>query len=97
MAWYVVSYDLRKEVTQADWYRLYTTLQGAVDFCWPLQSFWIIETPWPPSGVIAVLMERGAIDEDDGIVVLEITGVGDFRKVKSRETADWLLAKITRA
>jgi hypothetical protein len=96
MAWYVVSYDLRKEVTQADWYRLYTTLQGAVDFCWPLQSFWIIETPRPPSGVIEVLRHEGAIDDNDGIVVLEITGVGDFRMVQSKETADWLLRMITR-
>jgi hypothetical protein len=96
MAWYVVSYDLRREVTQADWYRLYTTLQGAVDFCWPLQSFWIIETPRTPRGVIEVLVANGAIDGDDGVVVLEITGVGDFRMVKSKETADWLNQKITR-
>jgi hypothetical protein len=31
-----------------------------------------------------------AIDDDDGIVVLEITGVGDFRRVRDQEIADWL-------
>lgn len=96
MAWYVVSYDLRRELTSTDWYRLYTTLKGAVDFCWPLQSMWIIETPLPPSGVIGVLMQQGVIDDNDGIIVLEITGVGDFRRVKSKETADWLNAKLTK-
>lgn len=90
MAWYVVSYDLRRDVTSTDWYRLYSTLKTAVDYCWPLQSIWIIETPRTPAEIIGILRTQGIIDENDGIIVLEITGKGAFRRVSSQETADWL-------
>lgn len=96
MAWYVVSYDLRREMTSEDYKRTHNALKTAVDFCWPLESFWIIETPRQPSDVIQILLDVGALDEDDGIVVLEITGVGNFRRVVNKETADWLNARITR-
>ncbi len=90
MAWYVVSYDLRREVTSTDWYRLYSTLKTAVDYCWPLQSIWIIETPRTPAEVIGILRTAEIIDENDGIIVLEITGKGAYRRVNSQETAEWL-------
>lgn len=97
MAWYVVSYDLRRERAAEDYNRLYEALKTAVDFCWPLQSIWVIETPLAPSGVIAALVSVGALDQNDGIVVLEITGKGDFAGVAGQPAADWLNAKITRA
>jgi hypothetical protein len=97
MAWYVVSYDLRKELTSTDWYRLYSALKSAVDYCWPLQSIWIVDTPLAPSGVIQTLINLGAIDDNDGIIVLEITGVGNFRRVVNEETAEWLNARLTKA
>lgn len=96
MAYYVVSYDLRREVSSDDYDRMYETLKTAGDYCWPLESFWIIETTRPPSEVIAVLISRGVLDDDDGVVVLEITGVGDFRRVKNDVTAKWLNARIIR-
>lgn len=96
MAWYVVSYDLRREITSADWNRLYDVLRTAVDFCWPLQSMWIIETPRKPSEVIQILINQAVIDDDDGIIVLEITGNGDFRRVRDAQTAEWLLSHINR-
>lgn len=96
MSWYVVSYDLRREVSAEDYRRLYRILAGAVDFCWPLDSVWIIETPRKPSEVISVLMNAGILDDDDGIIVLEITGIGDFRRVKDAATAQWLNDHITR-
>lgn len=96
MAWYVVSYDLRKEITSTDWYRLYSVLKTAADFCWPLQSIWIIETPLTPSGVIDVLLSHNVIDDNDGVIVLEITGVGDYRRVFNQETAAWLNNHLTK-
>lgn len=96
MAWYVVSYDLRREVTSADWNKLYVALKGAVDYCWPLQSIWIIETPLPPSGIINILVANGVVDDNDGIIVLEITGIGDYRRVANEEVANWLNTHITR-
>lgn len=96
MAWYVVSYDLRKDTSLEAYNRVFAALKTATDWCRPLLSFWIIETPRPPSEVIAVLRDVRAIDEDDGIVVLEITGVGDFRRVADAEVAAWLNQRLTR-
>jgi uncharacterized membrane protein len=95
MSYYVVSYDLRREVTSKDYELMHETLKTASDYCWPLESFWIIETTYLPSEVITVLMQRGVIDDNDGIVVLEITGIGAFRRVVNRVTADWLNTRIT--
>lgn len=97
MAWYVVSYDLRRELSAADYARLFDTLRSAVDFCKPLQSIWIIETPLAPSEVISILYNAGVLDDNDGIIVLEITGVGSFRRVINQEVADWLNTHLTKA
>tara|TARA_R100001129_G_C5174196_1_gene205736 strand:+ start:32 stop:334 length:303 start_codon:yes stop_codon:yes gene_type:complete len=99
MAWYVVSYDLRKDgrlAEQDDYSRVHAALRSGMDFCWPLLSFWIIQTPLSPSGVIDALLDVGAIDDNDGIVVLEITGVGNFRRLDSQEAIDWLNTRLTR-
>ena len=96
MAWYVVSYDLRNDTSFEAYDRIFSALQSAADWCRPLFSFWIIETPRTPSEVIATLRHVGAIDEDDGIVVLEITGVGDFRRVIDVDVAEWLNQRLSR-
>lgn len=94
MAWYVVSYDLRRETTPADYERVFSALKTATNWCRALFSFWIIETPRPPGEVIQVLRDVGAIDENDGIVVLEITFRGDFRRVLDADVAAWLDARL---
>lgn len=96
MAWYVVSYDLRRETTAEDYEKLFSALKSATDWCRPLFSFWIIQAERTPREIIAILRNVGALDEDDGVVVLEITGNGDFRRVIDKEVADWLNARITR-
>jgi hypothetical protein len=96
MAWYAVSYDLRREISKEDHDALYVALKSAVDYCWPLESFWIIETPLKPSEVMNVLIGHGILDDNDGIVVLEITGVGNFRRVVNEQTAEWMRNHITR-
>ncbi|MDB5529402.1 MAG: hypothetical protein JWR51_2505 [Devosia sp.] len=85
MAWYTVSYD-----------RLFDALRSAVEFCKPLQSIWIIDTPLLPSQVIAVLLDVGVLDDNDGIIVLEITGVGNYRRVINQTVADWLDGHLTK-
>lgn len=97
MAWYVVSYDLRREISSDDWRKLYAALKSAVDYCWPLESIWIIETPFKPSEVINILLGFGILDDNDGIIVLEITGVGNFRRVVNQETAAWLNSHLARS
>lgn len=97
MAWYVVSYDLRRELGSADYLRLFDALRTAVEFCKPLQSIWIIETPLAPSEVIAILLGVGVLDDNDGIIVLEITGIGDYRRVFNAEVAHWLDTHLTKS
>lgn len=95
MSWYVLSYDLRRELSAEDWRKLHAALKTAVDYCWPLQSVWVIETPRKPSEIINILIGTGVLDDNDGIVVLEITGVGNYRRVVNQEAANWLNAHIT--
>lgn len=97
MAWYVVSYDLRKDNSVEAYQAIGAALRTATDWCRPLLSFWVIETPRSPKEVISYLLNVSALDDDDGIVVLEITGLGDFRRVIDEEVAEWLNTHITRA
>lgn len=96
MAWYVVSYDLHEDETMEAYNRVFAALKTATDWCRPLFSFWIIETPRTPREVISTLLNVGAIRDGDGIVVLEITGVGDFRRVVDADVATWLNQRIAR-
>ena len=96
MAWYVVSYDLRRENSVEAYNRVFAALKTATDWCRPLFSFWIIQTPRSPSEIISLLRNVSALDEDDGVVVLEITGIGDFRRVADVDVANWLSGRITR-
>ena len=90
MAMYVVSYDLQEAYDS-----VFAALKTATDWCRPLLSFWIIETPLTPSEVIGILLNVGAIDDNDGIVVLEISGLGNYRRVINYDVAAWLDRHIT--
>lgn len=96
MAWYVVSYDLRTNTEREDYERIHAALRTATDYCWPLLSFWIVETPLSPRGVINALLDAGAIDDNDGIVVLEITLSGDFRRLEQQQAIEWMRSHIVR-
>lgn len=96
MTWYVVGYDLRRDTSLEAYERIFAALKTAVDWCRPLFSFWVIETPLTPRQIIDTLSNVGAIDTNDGIVVLEITGVGDFQRVINADVAAWLNERIVR-
>ena len=98
MAWYCVSYDLRREVTSADYQRMQDAIDAlATDWCKPLLSHWIVESDLRPRALIARLLGSGALDENDGVIVLEITGYGDFRKVSRAEgVVEWLRGRLVR-
>lgn len=96
MAWYVVSYDLRTNTETEDYKRIHDALRTATDYCWPLLSFWIVQTPLSPRGVINALLDAKAIDDNDGIVVLEITLNGDFRRLDDEKAIEWMRSHIVR-
>lgn len=93
MPWYVVSYDLRGNESQEAYIRVGNALRSAVDWCKPLLSHWIIETPLSANEVLATLLRVGAIDDDDGIVVLETTMRGQFRRIQS-PAVEWLRERV---
>lgn len=97
LRYYVVSYDLRGEVGPEDYTRIANALRTAPEFCRALWSFWVVGTPLSPVEIINRLIAMGVIDSNDGVVVLEITGRGDFFGAKPPEVAEWLQSHISRA
>jgi hypothetical protein len=102
MALYAVSYDLHGDHSYEAYARIYDFLKTAAAWCTPLYSFWIIDTPETPRQIIDKMFAGGVIDDGDGIVVLELTGVGDFRRVSRGpahhpfQAVDWLNNTLTR-
>ena len=94
LRYYVLSYDLRGRVVPEDYARLAQILNTAADCCKPLLSFWIVGTDLAPAQIISNLRASNAILARDGIVVLEITGRGDFFGVETLEAQQWLQSRI---
>ncbi len=94
MPWYVVSYDLRGNESEEAYKRIGDALSSASDWCKPLFSHWIIESPFTASQVLERLFRAGAIDDDDGLVVLETTMRGQFRRIQS-PALEWLRERVT--
>ena len=94
MPWYVVSYDIRGNTDDEAYRRIGDALRSAVDWCKPLLSHWIVESPLTASQIIDRLFSIGAIDDDDGLVVLETTMRGQFRRIES-PAVEWLRERVT--
>ena len=90
MPFYVVSYDLRRERTSEAYEAIHAVLRHSGVYCWPLESFWIIQTALTPSGILDALLRTGVTDENDGVVIIEVTRRGAYRLVKDVTCADWL-------
>jgi hypothetical protein len=93
MPWYVVSYDLRGNESQEAYERIGNALRTATDWCKPLLSHWIVESPLTASQIIERLFSVGAIDDDDGPIVLETTMRGHFRRIQS-PAVEWLRERV---
>jgi hypothetical protein len=93
MGWYVVSYDLRGNESEEAYERVGNALRSATDWCKPLLSHWIVETPLTPTQIVAELLRVGAIDDDDGIVILETTMRGQYRRIGERAVL-WLRQRV---
>jgi hypothetical protein len=90
MALYLVTYDLRKERTVADYRLIYERLAAFVTYCWPLQSVWIVQSEATAGQILDYLIASPGFDDNDGLIVLGLTGNADWRRVKSATTAQWL-------
>jgi|CXWL01.1.fsa_nt_gi hypothetical protein len=101
MGLYVVSYDLRGVHRPAeDYARIFEYLKSSGTWCRPLDSFWLVKTTDTPQQVIDKAYAAGVVAENDGLVVLELTGKGAWRRVDDGrpyyDAADWLTDYITR-
>lgn len=93
MPWYVVSYDLRGNESQEAYERIGAALQSATDWCKPLFSHWIVHTTLGATEIMNRLFSSGAIDDDDGVVVLETTMRGQYRRIGS-PAVEWLRERV---
>ena len=86
MAYYLVTYDLRKEKDASGYEQIYDALKSYSDWCWPLESVWIVGG----TSAKAILSHLSSVlDDNDGIIVAELTGELCFRRVK-QGAAEWL-------
>ncbi len=88
MAWYVITYDLRK---QRNYKTLYECL-GEWNAVSLLESVWLAELKGPASAVRDIL--RTHIDGDDGIAVIQLQANFDWSTFGVNATAsNWLKAR----
>lgn len=88
MAWYIITYDLRKA---RNYDALYTQLSnwGAVSL---LESVWLAELNGSASAVRDVMMQ--CLDGDDGVAVVQLqSGFSWGTKNVPKAASDWLKAR----
>jgi hypothetical protein len=91
MPYLMVSYDLHYE-EEIDYDLLHKALQTYHEWCWPLESTWIIETDQTPRQVLAHL--RSYVHDRDSILVMEVGPRAAWRRLK-KDNGDWLKARFT--
>ena len=87
---YLLAFDLRHDYSAEAWRRATMAARTMFDVCVPLYSAWLIESELSAIGIVDALLRAKAIHEDDGVVVLKLSGKGCFRNVAALETAKWL-------
>lgn len=91
MTYHMVTYDLRKEMTSEGYKKLYETLQSFDDWAWVLESVWIIAGSSSSSVYNKI---APCLDENDGLIVAELTGSLCFDK-PDKGTDAWLTGRFT--
>lgn len=88
MAWFVVSYDLRKQRNYQPLYDKFAEW-GAVR---ALESFWLVDVTGRAEHVRDAL--RALIDSDDGLLVVELKPNFDWALLRTLNGAsDWLKSR----
>ena len=91
MPYLTVSYDLHYE-EEVDYELLYEALRTYPDWCWPLESLWIIETDQTPRQVIAHL--RQFVHDRDSMLVMDVGPRASWRRLRV-DVTKWLRARFT--
>lgn len=71
MRTYLISYDLMKPETHADYIPLINLLKSSNNWARPLMSVWLIKTTLTPMQIAAAI--RKVTDANDRVLVIEVT------------------------
>ncbi len=69
---YLITYDLIKPETSADYVKLFANIKSHISWAKPMKSVWFIKTNRTRAEVMKLL--RSATDSNDKILVIEVTG-----------------------
>jgi hypothetical protein len=93
MTWFMVSYDLRKEMSSDDYTKLYERLKSFSDWAWVLESVWIVRST---SSSAVYNHIAPVLDRNDGLIVAELSGSLCFDKPRGGiSNEQWLSARFT--
>lgn len=68
---YLITYDLIKPETSADYAKLFANIKSHAGWAKPMKSVWLIKTNRPRAEVMRLL--RSAADANDKFLVIEVT------------------------
>ncbi len=91
MALYAISYDLvGRNRPPEDYFRIATTIVELGSSCSPTDSFWLLETVKTRDQVADALFASRGVGASDHLVIVELTGRGDYYGGPRRDSAVWL-------
>lgn len=91
MKTYLITYDLIKPETSADYTRLFSNIKSHISWAKPMASVWFIKTNRARSEVMKLL--RAASDKNDKFLVIEVTS--DWIAINLQDTVvTWMKSKI---
>ncbi|KKU50097.1 MAG: hypothetical protein UY47_C0004G0044 [Parcubacteria group bacterium GW2011_GWB1_49_7] len=71
MKTYLITYDLIKPETSADYTRLFANIKSHISWAKPMASVWLIKTNRSKKEIMRLL--RSAADSNDKFLVIEVT------------------------
>ena len=86
MACYLISYDLRSEISAEDYKKLYAAIKAYGTWAHILESTWAVVSNGTASDVFDDLVQY--VDSNDGLIVLKTAGVSKWIRVQCEDS--WL-------
>lgn len=71
MKTYLITYDLIKPETSADYVKLFANIKSHLSWAKPMKSVWFVKTNRPRAEIMDLLKSAG--DKNDKFLVIEVT------------------------
>jgi hypothetical protein len=85
---YIVAYDLNKEESSSDYYRLIKEIKLLGGWAKPLESTWLVTSNYTSGGIRDHLEQF--IDGNDELLVINISAKGWATKGIDNKVTDWM-------